>query len=268
MSSIIFRNELRRHRTSFIVWGIVLPLLTLFRMAEYPSFADQYQNADEALGQFSETEIEAFGLADVPITEVLGYYGGRIYSLVLLLGGVYIIMLAATILSKEEDDKTVEFLLAKPVTRGAILGGKFLCVAFYATAMTVWLALTNLAMFEAFKEESYSYGVFALFTAGTLLVFLAFAVVGFLLSVFVVRARSVYPITIGLVLAAYFVLLIANSSEGGAWLRYLSFFSYVEADDLIRDEAIGVNYLVLFAVVVLGGLGLSYWAYRRKDITA
>ncbi|EEP74852.1 ABC-2 type transporter permease component [Micromonospora sp. ATCC 39149] len=268
MSGVLFRNELRRHRRGFLIWAAVLPLLSLFRMAEYPTFYRENRNAQAALEQFSPTEIELFGLDSLRLTEIVDYYGGRIYSLLLLLGSVYVIMLAATILAKEEDDKTVEFLLVKPVTRSSVVTAKLAAVVVYTVALNLVLFLAVWGMFAAFEQEGYDLGTLAVLSVGSLLVHLAFVVVGFLLSVYVVRARTVYPISISLVLLAYFLLIVANSSENAGWVRYLSFFAYVDAADIVRNGAISAVYLVLFASVITAGTVLSYLTYNRKDLSA
>ena len=54
---------------------------------------------------------EAFGLGTLKMTEIIGFYGVENYLFVMLLGSMYIMILAAGILSKEESDKTIEFYM-------------------------------------------------------------------------------------------------------------------------------------------------------------
>ena len=268
MSGVLFGSELRRHRKGLLIWALVLPLLSLFRMAEYPAFYEENRDARAALDQFSPTEIELFGLDTLQLTEIVDYYGGRVYSLLLLLGSVYVIMLAGTILAKEEDDKTIEFLLVKPVTRSSVVTAKLAAVVVCVVVLNAALFLAVWAMVAVFEQNGYDLGTLALLGVGSLLVHLAFAVVGFLISVFVIRARSVYPICIGLVLLAYFLLIVANSSTGATWIRYFSFFAYVDAGDIVGNGAIGGVYLALFGLVIMVGSALSYLFYNRKDLSA
>lgn len=62
------------------------------------------------------------------MTEVMGYYGSKSYSLLLLIGGIFSIMLFSSIFVKEKDERTIEFLLSKPITRNQMITEKLLAV--------------------------------------------------------------------------------------------------------------------------------------------
>ena len=72
MNAVLFRNDVRRQRISFLVWAIILPLMSVFRMAEYPDFYSKYKTAADALGEFSTSEIQMFGLDGVDLTTITG----------------------------------------------------------------------------------------------------------------------------------------------------------------------------------------------------
>ena len=269
MNMVLFKNEMRRHLLAFLIWSVVLPFMSLMRMAEFPEFVRKYQSADQALGEFSSTEIDMFGLDGVDLTSITGYFGARVFSVVVLLCAFYVIMLAATILSKEEDYKTIEFLAVKPLSRTEITVSKIGVVVLYALLLNVALFFASWAMCAVFQQKGYSLKALVLMALGSFLVHLMFAAVGFLLSVFVTTARVIYPVTIGIVLGAYFVQMMANSNGKAKPLTWLSFFTYPNIGKASAGgQLIDIPHLVVALLVITAGFMLAVFSYRQKDITA
>lgn len=66
-------------------------------------------------------------------------------STVLLLGALYLALVAGDIVSKEVEDGTLRMMLCRPVSRLRILTLKFCACAIYTLALTAFIALTALA---------------------------------------------------------------------------------------------------------------------------
>lgn len=67
--------------------------------------------------------VSGLGADDISFAEVLDFFT-YVIPYITLFASIYAMLLGAGILSKEEDEKTIDFLLAKPVTRSAILSQK------------------------------------------------------------------------------------------------------------------------------------------------
>ncbi|HQD53175.1 MAG TPA: ABC transporter permease subunit [Bacillota bacterium] len=78
------------------------------------------------------------------------------YFLVLLFGGIYAAILGSGIMAKEEEEKTIEFLLARPVSRSQIITGKLFTLLIYLLFLNLLIGLAVLAAFKAFVSVSYS----------------------------------------------------------------------------------------------------------------
>lgn len=66
-------------------------------------------------------------------------------STVLLLGALFLALVAGDVVSKEVEDGTLRMMLCRPVTRGRILVLKYVTCAIYTLALTFFIALTALA---------------------------------------------------------------------------------------------------------------------------
>ena len=85
-------------------------------MAFFPSFQNDAGGFLEILKGYPEAVQKALGVEMSNITSLLGYYSFVLVYIVLI-GSVQGCNLGLNILSKEERDKTAEFLLVKPVKR-------------------------------------------------------------------------------------------------------------------------------------------------------
>jgi len=264
---IIFLRELVRNRKGFIAWTVSLVLFNAMMVAFFPSIADNAKMYDEMLKGFPKGMIAAFGLDKISMSNILGFFGTECYIFITLFGSIYAMLLGASILSKEEGEKTIEFLMAKPVTRNVIVTAKVANAFFYILLFNVMFSFTNFLMFEAMKTEDYSIKAFLMLSIGPLLIHLTFAAIGFLISVFVVKAKSVYPISIGFVLVMYFLSIMSSISEKLTNLKYFTPFKYVEASSLIIDERIEPIYLVIMLGVMTVSIAATYVLYNRKNIT-
>lgn len=113
--------------------------------------------------------LAAFGMEKISVTNLMGYYATKQYPTITLFGSIYAVILASGMLSKEENDKTIEFLLSKPVERAEIVTAKLCSIV---TLITVFNLLITIIMFislQAVKTADYSLKVFLLLSVGALL---------------------------------------------------------------------------------------------------
>lgn len=265
---IIFLRELKRNRNAFIIWTIATILLIFSQMAIFPSFAEDSLASQEALlTKYPAAFIEVFGISEINMSNVLGYFAVKVFPLIALIGSIYIMLLATGILSKEQGEKTIEFLLSKPISRKAIVSSKLLCVICYTALYNLILFLSTYGMAEIYKNETYSLSMLVLLWVSLLLLNMAFASIGFLISVFVAKTKANYPISIGVIIGSYAFSVIAASGETVEELKYLSFFNYSDAAEIMVNGNITPIYLALFAVFIVVPILLSYLFFSRKKIT-
>ena len=90
-----------------------------------------------SLGAFTT----AFGMDRLNFGTLTGYYAIECGNVLGLGGAFYASLCAVAMLSKEEKDRTAEFLLTHPVGRARIITGKLAAVMIRVTAMNliIWL---------------------------------------------------------------------------------------------------------------------------------
>jgi ABC-2 type transport system permease protein len=194
------------------------------------------------------------------------HQGELVDAVITQFGSMFAVILSSSMLAKEEDEKTIEFLLAKPVTRNHVVTSKLLAFVGYLLAFNAGVGIVTLIGFELFAEEYSRMELLRLIVA-PFLAHLSFASVGFLLSLFFTRRKSAYSVGIGLVLLVYFLNIMAALTEKVQFLRYVSPFYYMDAADIIVDGRINPLHMLILLVVSALAIGATYLLYNRRDIT-
>ena len=123
----VLKREILSQRTSVLIWGLVIGLLTATAMLIYPQMKSQMDRVGEvmaSMGSFTK----AFGMDQLNFGTLTGYYAIECGN-ILGIGGAFFAAIAGIgALMKEERDRTAEFLLTHPVSRTRVITEKLLAV--------------------------------------------------------------------------------------------------------------------------------------------
>lgn len=121
---MILKREVRRAQKALWIWVIALGGMSFLIMSVYPQFAENQDQLKDLMELYPEAMLKAFNIDALGFDTPLGFYAIEGYLFVTLFGSIYAAMMAGGIIVKEESEKTVEFLLAKPVSRGRVIAEK------------------------------------------------------------------------------------------------------------------------------------------------
>jgi len=262
----IFWRELARTRVALAVWTLSLILFCVFLMTFFPTIREQAEELDELMAQYPPELVAAFNLDRLRMADPMGFYGAQVYLFITLFGGIYAMLLSVGVLAREESERTSEFLLTRPLGRRRVVTEKALAALVDLTLFNALFGLANLVLFEIYAKGEYEYRVLLLLILGPYLLHLFFWGIGLFLSVFVVKARAFYPLSIGVVLGLYFLSILSTLSDRAENLRYLTPFQYVDAADIVEDARLAPVSLLVIGMVVVVSVAATYVFYRRKDI--
>ncbi len=265
----LYFRELVRNRKSVILWTSILLIYNVSMLLLFPSLSGAMKDKmNVMLEAFPKEVIAAFGMDKVSITELLGFYNTYCYLLVTILGGIFAVLQGCSILSKEEDERTIEFLLSKPVTRNRIISEKILAVLTNIIILNVVVSIVSYITIEFVSTEAYDKKALLLLFIGPVLMQITFAAMGLLVSIFVVKARVNIPAGVGIVLGLYFVSIIAVISESVSFLKYFTPFKYVDGADIITNKTIEPIYTLIMVLLTIICTLATYIIYNKKDIVA
>lgn len=266
MRPSVLLKTLRDARRGLVWWSLGLCSLVAMMVAVYPSVHGNtdmeklVQNYPEALKAFI-----AFG-GNVDYTSGAGYLGSELFSfMVPLLLLVAAIGAGARAIAGEEEQGTLDLLLANPVSRRRVVTEKLAALA----VELAWLALVlwaSLAIGGALADTKVSLGHFAAATGEAALLALLFGVLALLVGSALGRRGLAIAVAAAAAVAAYLVNALAAIVGALEPVQKLSpFYHYTVGDPLRRGVSPG-HTAVLAALVLVLAFAVPL-VFERRDLT-
>ena len=259
----VLTKTVRDHWRALLGWGIGMGLLAVFELAVYPSIRDRAGDMERLVAAYPEALKAMFGLND--FTSGAGYISAELFSLVvpLLLVGLGVGFGAAAT-AGEEERKTIDLLLANPISRRRVVGEKLLAIVLVLVALSlvVWAVLSVGA---AVLDMGVGPARLGAVTASVLLLGVCFASVAVAIGAATGRRSVAAGIAAVLAVGAYLVNALAPLAPGLQPWRWISLFYHAVGYDPLR------NGLTLGHVLVLLGVSLvmlvaALVSFDRRDL--
>jgi ABC-2 type transport system permease protein len=267
MNTNIYRHEFRTHLKSVLTWSMAVTGILFVYFSFFSMFADQAALMNQMLENFPQEFRAAFGLDNMNLADVLGYFS-FIFLFVQLCLAIQAGNYGFGLVSIEESELTADFLLSKPVSRGQVLTSKLLAAltGLTITNLVVWVG-SFLAINLFRGEREYEARILVLLLISIAIFQLFFLSVGLVISLLVKRVRNVTPYALGLGFGAY-VLGAFSGMLGDVKLELITPFKHFDAAYIVKQGAYDIPLVLLNVAASLLALGLSYWLYIRRDIPA
>ena len=258
----LVKHELRQGKTAFLIWTASIGFLLAVCIFLFPEMKGQMDSVNDifaSMGSFTE----AFGMDRLNFGTLIGFYAVECGNILGLGGAFYAALCAVGILSKEEKDKTAEFLLTHPVSRKRIITEKLIAVLIQLTAMNIILYALAVGSIAA-VGEAIPWKEVSLLHLAYYLLQVELAGICFGISAFL-RKGSV-GVGLGIAVMMYFLNLIANITDAAEFLKYITPFGYCEGADIISSGSLDGTLVAIGAAIGICGIIIAYLKYTKKDI--
>lgn len=258
----LVKHELRQSKTSFFIWTAAIGFLLATCIFLFPEMKGQMDGISDmfaSMGSFTE----AFGMDRLNYGTLIGFYAVECGNVLGLGGAFYASLCAVGILSKEEKDKTAEFLLTHPVSRKKIITEKLIAVLIRITAMNIIIYALAVGSIAAVGEAIPLKEISLLHLAYYLLQ-LELAGICFGISAFL--SKGSVGVGLGIAAMMYFLNLIANIADVAEFLKYITPFGYCEGADIVSNGSLDSTLVAVGIVLGIGGIIAAYMKYTKKDI--
>lgn len=255
-------HELWRNRTAFLIWTAALAFLMSVSILVFPDIHKQAADFEQVFASMGSLS-SAFGLDELNFGSLEGFYSVECGNIIGIGGACFAGWLAGGILSREESSRTIEFLLAQPVSRSKVFLTKLAAVFLMITAMNLIVDGTALALMYI-VEDSVALEKILRLDFAYYLMQLIIACICFGLSVFI-RGNGTGA-GLGIAGTFYFLSLIANMTDKLSWLKFLTPFGFCQGSQILSEGNLDVKIFASTSAAALIVLVCGYVYYLKKDI--
>ena len=261
----VFLQDIRANRKGLLIWAGCSVLLIAGVIGKYAGLSQNDLKINEMFAKMPRAIQLLAGGGAFDLSSIGGFIGVT-FGYLLLIGSIYALTLGTNTASREERDKTAEFLLSKPVERWQVMLAKllssFCCVLIFTfVAFGVSAAATS-----CLEPDSGLTGSILLMSLGLLLVQCVFLGMGTFLASLAGRARHSGRVGMAFVFGTYLLSLAIQLNEKLDFLRPLTPFAYFDLATTLKGNGIELVYVVLSAAIGILFAFAALIAGRKKDI--
>lgn len=262
----IFFRELRAYRNSLIFWSIGILFMVASGMAKFAAMGGTGQSVDDLMKTMPKAVQSLVGFGSFDTTRATGYYG-MLFIYLAVMATIHAGMLGADIISKEERDKTSEFLFVKPESRSKIVTEKLLAGLTSIIIFNVVTLLSSIAVVTKYsKGESVTHDILLLM-AGMFFLQLLFLSIGAGIAAISKSSKTPGSVTTGVLLFTFILSVAIDMNNKIEILKWITPFKYFDAKDLINSGSLSLVFVIL-SVVIVGVMTLcTYLFYKKRDLS-
>jgi ABC-2 type transport system permease protein len=265
ISKHLITGELKQHKKGFFIWTGVTLIFTLLVMAFFPSIKEAGDDLTKLLESLPQGLLTGMGMDEMMMTKSLGFYKVYYAVYILVIMGIYLLSIGASIFTKEESKHTIEFLMSKPISRKSVFLSK--CTTVLILFIGISLIQGAFAYFSLSFADSDPLDLNSFITMhmhGAALLFLFFAL-GILGSVFINPMTNFMGIAVGVGFGSYLISALAQGAAEYSWIGYFSPFYYADFD--ISNPDYSINFLTVGLKIIIGIVLMitAYFRFLKKD---
>ncbi len=262
----IIKGELMQRRWSTLWWIVGIVAFITLTLGVYPTFRNQAAQLDQSLQSIPDSAKALFTDTNDFLSPV-GYLSSQVYYLLLpLLFSFLAVSLGSSLIAKEEANRTIELLLARPIARTSLVLGKAAAGAIVLARIGLAIAIFGALEVAIIGFKGVSLWSILLVTLMALIMSTLFGAIAFALTATGGMGRKA---AIGLAtLAAFASYLVSSLDKTVTWLQWpakLLPFHYYKPADILNGHFTGWEALGMIAIIAVLII-LSCLAFRRRDI--
>lgn len=261
----IFFREVKYYIKSLVFWIIGIIILIASSLAKFSAYAGTETSMNEIVSKFPQSVQAIFGLNGFDLNTASGYIG-VMFLYIALMATIHAVLLGSNIISKEENEKTYEFLFTKPVSRIKIIIGKMFAGITMLIILNISSFLSSLFFINYFTKDNTITKYNIDLTLGLLIMQLLFFFVGIMIASVSKKPKSSTSIATSILLFSYLITFMININKNLDFLRILSPFKYFDANEILLNSSLNLFYVFFSILIIAISIFLSFKYYKIRDL--
>jgi ABC-2 type transport system permease protein len=262
----LFLWELRSHRKGLFFWCLGMVALVGSGMAKYAAYQTAGQSITGLLAQFPKTLQIIFGLSGFDLTKASGFFG-VLFLYIALMATVHAVLLGADLISKEERDKTSEFLFVKPISRAKIITSKLLAGLVNLVILNIVTLVSSIVFVNYFNKGGSITNDVLVLMAGLVFLQLLFFCIGVAIAAANKKPKASASLASSVLLFTFILSFLINFNARLNGLKYITPFKYFDAKTLITNGSLDPVYVSISLVIIAVLVVITYSTYLKRDLS-
>lgn len=259
----IIKREWVSYRKQTAFWIIGMFLLVLVAFFKVGSMATAPGGVEEMLKSLPPILQTFFGAGAIDYTTGVGSYS-MIHLYVVIALAFHSVILGANIFSKEELDKTFEFLYVKGIKRWQILLNKIIAGVSILLLINI-ICLIAIYLSAIMMSLSFSLTGILPFMVSLFLVQLFFFSFGLLMSLVLKNSQKAAMIGCGVILVMFMISMYMKLGGNIDFIDQLSLFHYADTSYIKAHDYGGISTPIII-LISLGMFGISEFLHEHRDL--
>ena len=262
----MIKREFKVNLKNFIIWLMILILMFLVVYLIYPFMftEDTIKELEDAMKMFPPELLKAFNMEMSDITTAYGWFKSEGFTYVLLIIGMYSSFLGGTILLKEENNKTIEYLDSLPIKRNTIVTNKIIVGISLIILMIVLLGVFNYISLLILGDFPHKECI--LLSLTPIFIGLPLFSINLFISTFLHKTKGIIGLSLGMVFIFYVLNILSEISDKVEFLKYFSIYTLADIRNVIANCEFNPVMIGISLLITIVCITASYYNYNRKEL--
>ena len=261
----IFFREMKAHTKSLIFWSLGMLFMIISGMGKFSYYADSGQSLTDLISTMPKTLKSILGFGEFDVTKASGFYGMLFLYLVIMVT-IHSSMMGANIISKEERDKTAEFLMVKPVSRVKIITAKLLAALLNVVILNLVTLIFSISIVNKYSRGEDITSDILILMVGMFILQLIFLLIGTGIASVSKNPKISTSVATTILLVTFILSILVDMNNKLEALKYITPFKYYSAENLMYGGGLDPVFVILSLLIIISMTWVTYVFYKKRDL--
>ncbi len=261
----LIQKELRNNFKSVLSWITIISFLIVVILLLHPIAVEKMDMMSEMIEQLPKELLRALNISnETTFNNILHFFFYEL-QFILVASSIFAGNLGANIIAKEENDKTIQFIYSKPISRSDILLAKLCVTLTYLLLFNIIIfGVTSITM-SIVSTQTIDYLLLLNIFSSQLMIQITFSLIGMLVATSLNKPKSASSITSSVIIISFMFGIISRISDKIANLSYISPINYLSNDTFLEVGHMDYKYIIIMAIISISSIIISLLKYVKKD---